>query len=69
MPTNHVDGRFALALWEDPDSEDEEDDCEYADDPEMLKTRAKLLLKRSRFRYAALYRWEGDWLLMEDFEA
>lgn len=68
MPVNGSDGRFALALWKDPDSEGDEDDCEYADEAEDLRERARLLIRNSRFRYAALYRWDGDWTFMEEFQ-
>lgn len=71
MPIYRTDGRFALALWENPDSEGEENDCEYVDtekELDELRSGASRLVNRSRYRHAILYRWEGDWIFMEEFE-
>lgn len=67
MIAHVTDGRFALALWLDPDSDGEEDDCEYAENADLLRQRAALLVERSRFHYAALYKWEGDWKFVEEY--
>lgn len=70
MPINHVDGQYALDMWEDPESEDEPDDTEYSDNINTLRDRATTVLKAGRFKWLTLYHWNADiqdWDSLEDF--
>lgn len=69
MRINHNDGQYALELWEDADSTSLPDQCEYSDNIETLRERAKVLLSAGRFKWIGLCRWDADTERWIDLEA
>lgn len=76
MAINSRDGRYALELWLNPDSEDDPDDNEFSDNLEELKERARVLLRAGRFKFIAVceynystQEWDDLWELPEQLES
>jgi hypothetical protein len=67
MAINPDDGTYGLDLWLGEDDEADPDDTEYSEDVDEIRARAELLMKAGRFRHAALYRWNGDWIHIESW--
>jgi hypothetical protein len=69
---NRNDGMFQVSYWLDAAKiENDPDDAEYSDFLMELKERIYKVFRQSRFKYAAIFRWnEGtnNWDLLEEFE-
>jgi len=72
MSINSEDGQYGLDIWEDRRGEGDPDDCEYSDNIDCLRDRAKTLINGGRFKYVELSHWDADiddWDVLETFKA